>query len=158
MGWTMPLLDFLTPQAVLPSLRVNGKKQALHELASHSARLTGLEERVVFETLLQRERLGSTGIGEVLAIPHAKIPSLDHLFGLVARLDRPIDFEALDGQSVDILFLLLAPEHAGADHLKALSRIARVLRRPGLIDRIRATRDAAALYAVLMDSPPPQAA
>jgi PTS system nitrogen regulatory IIA component len=154
----MPLLDFLSPQAVLATLRVNGKKQALHELASHSARLTGLEQRVVFEALLQRERLGSTGIGEGIAIPHGKLPGLDRLFGLAARLEKPIDFEALDGQPVDILFLLLAPEDAGADHLKALSRIARVLRQPGLVDRVRATRDAAALYAVLTDSPTPQAA
>jgi nitrogen PTS system EIIA component len=154
----MPLLDFLSPQAVLAALRVNGKKQALHELASHSARLTGLEERVVFEALLQRERLGSTGIGEGIAIPHGKLPGLNRLFGLAARLEKPIDFEALDGQPVDILFLLLAPEDAGADHLKALSRIARVLRQPGLVERIRATRDAAALYAVLTDSPTPRAA
>ena len=154
----MPLLDFLSPEAVAPNLRVNGKKQALHEIAVQAARLTGLDERTVFEALLQRERLGSTGIGEGLAIPHGKLPGLTRLFGLVARLDKPIDFDALDGQPVDILFLLLAPENAGADHLKALSRIARVLRQPGLVDRIRATRDAAALYAVLTDSPTPRAA
>ena len=154
----MPLLDFLTPQAVLPALKVSGKKQALHEIASHSARLIGLDERPIFEALLQRERLGSTGIGEGIAIPHGKLPGVERLFGLVARLDKPIDFEALDAQPVDILFLLLAPENAGADHLKALARIARVLRQPGLVERVRATRDAAALYAVLTDSPTPQAA
>ena len=154
----MPLLDFLTPEAVVPALRVSGKKQALQELATHAARLTGLDERAVFEALLQRERLGSTGIGEGLAIPHGKLASLTRLFGLVARLDKPIDFEALDGQPVDILFLLLAPEGAGADHLKALARIARVLREPGTIERIRATRDADALYAVLTESPTPRAA
>ncbi len=154
----MPLLDFLTPEAVVASLRVSGKKQALQELAAHAARLTGLDERVVFEALLQRERLGSTGIGEGLAIPHGKLPNLGRLFGLVARLDRPIDFEALDGQPVDILFLLLAPEGAGADHLKALARIARVLREPGTIERIRAARDADAVFAVLMEAPTPRAA
>ena len=154
----MPLLDFLTPQAVLPAVKVGGKKQALHELANHSARLIGLDERPIFEALLQRERLGSTGIGEGIAIPHGKLPGVERLFGLVARLDKPIDFEALDAQPVDILFLLLAPEDAGADHLKALARIARVLRQPGLVERVRATRDAAALYAVLTDSPTPRAA
>jgi nitrogen PTS system EIIA component len=154
----MPLLDFLTPEAVVASLRVSGKKQALQELAAHAARLTGLDERVVFEALLQRERLGSTGIGEGLAIPHGKLPNLSRLFGLVARLDKPIDFEALDGQPVDILFLLLAPEGAGADHLKALARIARVLREPGTIERIRAARDADAVFAVLMAAPTPRAA
>jgi PTS system nitrogen regulatory IIA component len=149
----MPLLDFLDPQAVLPALRVNGKKQALQELAAHSARLTGMNENAIFEALLQRERLGSTGIGEGTAIPHGKLPGLTRIFGLVARLEKPIEFEALDGQQVDILFLLLAPEGAGADHLKALSRVARVLREPGLIERVRATRNAAALYAIMTELP-----
>src|SRR5919112_5111820 len=149
----MPLLDFLDPQAVLPALRVNGKKQALQELAAHAARLTGLDQTAVFETLLQRERLGSTGIGEGIAIPHGKLPGLTRIFGLMARLDKPFEFEALDGQRVDILFLLLAPEGAGADHPKALSRVARVLREPGLIERVRATRDAAALYAIMTEYP-----
>jgi nitrogen PTS system EIIA component len=130
----------------------------LQELSVQAAKLTGLDERTVFEALLQRERLGSTGIGEGLAIPHGKLPNLDRLFGLVARLDKPIDFEALDGQPVDVLFLLLAPEGAGADHLKALARVARVLREPGILERIRATRDAAALYAVMTGSTTPRAA
>ncbi|GJD49181.1 Nitrogen regulatory protein [Methylobacterium crusticola] len=155
----MPLLEFLKPEAVLPALRAQGKKQVLQELAAHAARhLPGLDEREIFETLLQRERLGSTGIGEGVAIPHGKLPALSQLFGLVARLERPVDFEALDGQPVDIAFLLLAPEGAGADHLKALARVARVLREPGIIDRIRAARDADALYALLTQSPAPQAA
>jgi PTS system nitrogen regulatory IIA component len=149
----MPLLDFLDPQAVLPALRVNGKKQALQELAFQAARLTGLAESAIYEALLQRERLGSTGIGEGIAIPHGKLPNLDKIFGLVARLDKPVDFEALDGQPVDVLFLLLAPEGAGADHLKALARVARVLREPGLIERLRATRDATALYAIMTEMP-----
>jgi nitrogen PTS system EIIA component len=152
------LLDFLAPEAVIPAMRVSGKKHALHELAIQVARLTGQEERAIYETLLQRERLGSTGIGEGLAIPHGKLPKLGRLFGLLAKLDRPIDFEALDGQPVDIVFLLLAPEDAGADHLKALARIARVLREPGLIERIRAARDADALYAIVTQAPAPQAA
>ena len=154
----MALLEFLSPEAVAPALRVNGKKQALLELSAHAARLTGLDDRTIFETLLQRERLGSTGIGDGIAIPHGKLPRLDRLFGFVARLDKPIDFEALDGQPVDLLFLLLAPEGAGADHLKALARIARVLRGPGVVERLRATRDADALYAVLTQAPAPQAA
>src|SRR6478672_5762069 len=145
----MPLLDFLDPKAVLPALRVSGKKQALQELAAHWSKLLGLDEGLIFEALLQRERLGSTGIGEGVAIPHGKLPGLDRIFGLVARIEKPIDFEALDGQYVDILFLLLAPEGAGADHLKALARVARALREPGMLDRIRKTRDADALYAVL---------
>jgi PTS system nitrogen regulatory IIA component len=149
----MPLLDFLDPRAVLPALRVSGKKQALQELASHAAKLAGLPENAIYEALLQRERLGSTGIGEGVAIPHGKLPGLTRIFGLVARLEKPIDFDALDAQPVDVLFLLLAPEGAGADHLKALARVARVLREPGLIERVRATKDAAALYAIMTELP-----
>jgi len=149
----MPLLDFLDPRAVLPALRVSGKKQALQELASQAALLTGLTDDAIYEALLQRERLGSTGIGEGIAIPHGKLPGLTRIFGLVARLEKPIDFEALDSQPVDVLFLLLAPEGAGADHLKALARVARVLREPGLIERVRATRDATALYAIMTELP-----
>jgi PTS system nitrogen regulatory IIA component len=149
----MPLLDFLDPQAVLPALRVNGKKQALQELASQAARLTGLPDGAIYEALLQRERLGSTGIGEGIAIPHGKLAGLTRIFGLVARLDKPVNFEALDSQPVDVLFLLLAPEGAGADHLKALARVARVLREPGLIERVRATRDREALYAIMTEMP-----
>jgi nitrogen PTS system EIIA component len=149
----MPLLDFLDPQAVLPALRVSGKKQALQELASHAARLADLPETAIYEALLQRERLGSTGIGEGIAIPHGKLPGLTRIFGLLARLDKPVNFEALDSQPVDVLFLLLAPEGAGADHLKALARVARVLREPGLIERVRATRDPEALYAIMTEMP-----
>ena len=152
------MLNFLDPKAVLPVLRVNGKKQALHELSAQAARLTGLEERAIYETLLQRERLGSTGVGEGVAIPHGKLAKLGRLFGLLARLDRPIDFESLDGQPVDVLFLLLAPEGAGADHLKALARVARVLREPSLVARIRAARDPDALYAIVSQAQTPQAA
>jgi PTS system nitrogen regulatory IIA component len=154
----MPLLDFLAPAAVIPALRASSKKQALQELAEVAALLTGLEERTIYEVLLQRERLGSTGIGDGVAIPHAKLAKLDSIFGLVARLDKPIDFEALDGQPVDLMFVLLSPEEAGADHLKALARIARVVREPGMSDRIRATRDAEALYALLTSDSAPRAA
>ena len=154
----MPLLDFLSPDAIAPALRASSKKQALHDIAAQASRLVGRDEREIFNTLLQRERLGSTGIGEGVAIPHGKLPNLEKLFGLFARLERPIDFEAIDGEPVDMLFLLLAPEGAGADHLKALARIARALREPGIHERIRAARDASALYAVLMEEPAPRAA
>ncbi|MCG6121634.1 MAG: PTS IIA-like nitrogen regulatory protein PtsN [Microvirga sp.] len=154
----MLLADILSPEAVVPALRAPGKKQALQEIAAYAARLAGLDAQEVFETLLQRERLGSTGIGDGIAIPHGKLAKTDRLFGLVARLERPIDFEAIDGMPVDILFLLLAPETAGADHLKALSRIARVLRQPGVLERLRAAHDAAAIYALLMENSAPQAA
>jgi PTS system nitrogen regulatory IIA component len=146
----MPILEFLSPDSVVTSLRARAKKQILQELSAHAVRqLPALDEREVFETLQQRERLGSTGIGDGVAIPHGKLPGLDRLFGLVARLERPVDFESLDGQPIDIAFLLLAPEGAGAEHLKALAQVARLLREPGVLDRIRAARDASALYALL---------
>ena len=145
----MPLTDLVAPNAVVPTLKVNGKKQAIQELAAKAARLSGQNERVIFETLMQREKLGSTGVGNGIAIPHGKLPKLEKLFGLFARLDRGIDFEALDGQPVDIIFLLLAPESAGADHLKALARVARLLRDPDIVRKLRDSRDADALYAVL---------
>jgi nitrogen PTS system EIIA component len=145
----MALTDLVVPQAVVPSLRVNNKKQALQELAARAAVICGRNDREVLEVLMQRERLGSTGIGNGIAIPHGKLARLERLFGVFARLERPIDFEALDGQPVDLVFLLLAPEGAGADHLKTLARVARLLRNPEVAQQLRQSRDAEALYAVL---------
>ena len=145
----MPLSDLVAPQAVIPVLKVNSKKQVLQELAARAAELTGRSEREILDILQQREKLGSTGVGNGIAIPHGKMANLTRLFGLFARLDRPVDFEALDGQPVDLIFLLLAPEGAGADHLKALARVARLLRDPAIAHKLRASHDAEALYAVL---------
>src|SRR6201995_4935457 len=145
----MPLTDLVAPQAVIPALRINNKKQAIQELAARAAELTGHNEREILEILQQREKLGSTGIGNGIAIPHGKLPKLERLFGLFARLDRPIDFEALDGQPVDLIFLLLAPEGAGADHLKDRPRVAGLLRKTDVVRKLRDSRDAEALYAVL---------
>jgi PTS system nitrogen regulatory IIA component len=145
----MDLSDLISAEAVLPSLKVNSKKQALQAVAERAAALTGLEEREIFDTLLQREKLGSTGVGGGIAIPHGKPQKLGRMFGLFARLAKPIDFEALDDQPVDLVFLLLAPEGAGADHLKALARIARHLREPGVAAKLRSAADTTALYAVL---------
>jgi PTS system nitrogen regulatory IIA component len=149
----MPLSDLVAPNAIIPALKVNGKKQALQELAAKAAELSGQNERTIFEILLQREKLGSTGVGNGVAIPHGKLPKLTKLFGLFARLDRPVDFEALDSQPVDLIFLLLAPEGAGADHLKALARVARLLRDPDIVEKLRNSRDAEALYSVLALTP-----
>ena len=149
----MPLNDLVAPNAIIPALKVNGKKQALQELAAKAAELSGLSERTIFEILMQREKLGSTGVGSGIAIPHGKLPKLNKLFGVFARLERPIDFEALDGQAVDLVFLLLAPEGAGADHLKALARVARLLRDPDTANKLRDSRDADAIYAVLAMTP-----
>ncbi len=145
----MPLADLLAPDAVLPSLRASSKKQTLQELAQHVAVLVHRDPREIFETLLQRERLGSTGVGNGIAIPHGKLAKLEKPIGVFARLEKPIDFEALDGSSVDLVFLLLAPEASGADHLKALARVARMLRDPDIVAKLRATRDADAMYTLL---------
>jgi PTS system nitrogen regulatory IIA component len=150
----MPLDDILAADAIFPALKAGNKKQALQELAAKAAVATGRAEREIFDILLQRERLGSTGIGNGVAIPHGKLPKLKALVGLFARLEKPIDFEALDGHPVDLIFLLLAPEAAGADHLKALARIARLLRDPATAAKMRATGDARTLYELLCMQPP----
>jgi PTS system nitrogen regulatory IIA component len=134
----MEISDILTPECVLVSVRATSKKQALQELARHAAQATGLPERAIFDVLVERERLGTTGVGRGIAIPHGKLAELDRLCGVFATLDQPVDFDSVDDQPVDILFLLLAPESAGADHLKALARISRLLRDTALCDRIRA--------------------
>lgn len=154
----MDLSDLIRPDSVLPAMKANSKRQAIQELAAKGAALTGIDERTIFDALLQREKLGSTGVGGGIAIPHSKLKGIDRIHGAFARLSRPIDFEALDDQPVDLLFLLLAPENAGADHLKALARIARIMREPGVAGRLRAATDPAALYAVLTEAAQPNAA
>src|ERR1051325_6563660 len=151
----MTITDLVAPEAIIPALKVNSKKQALQELSARASALTGQNERAVFEVLLQREKLGTTAVGYGVAIPHGKLPKLGRLFGLFARLERPIDFEALDAQPVDLIFLLLAPEPAGADHLKALARVARLMRTPDTAKMLRESRDAEAIYAVLTRSSTP---
>jgi PTS system nitrogen regulatory IIA component len=145
----MPLTDIVAQNAIIPALKVNNKKQAIQELAARAAVLTGQDEKQILEVLLQREKLGSTAVGNGVAIPHGKLPKLARLFGLFARLERPINFEALDGQPVDLIFLLLAPEGAGADHLKALARIARLLREPDTTRKLRDLDNAEAIYTIL---------
>ena len=149
----MLLTDLVAPNAIIPALKVNSKKQVLQELAAKAAELCGQSERTILEILQQREKLGSTGVGNGIAIPHGKLPKLSKLFGLFARLERPVEFEALDGQPVDLVFLLLAPEAAGADHLKALASVARLLRDPEIAHKLRESSDSEALYAVLTMTP-----
>ena len=147
----MQLSDLISTDGVVPSHKVSSKKQALQELAQLAAKVTGLSSRDVFETLLQRERLGSTGLGQGIAIPHGKLPGLERLHGIFARLDTAIEFDALDGQKVDLIFLLLAPESAGADHLKALARVSRMLRDGSVATKLRGSDDRSALYAILTE-------
>lgn len=154
----MDIADLITPSSVIPNLRATSKKQALQELAKRAAELTGLHERAIFDVLLERERLGTTGVGSGIAIPHGKLAALTRLHGLFARLERPIAFDSIDEQPVDLIFLLLAPESAGADHLKALARVSRLLRDKGVCEKLRGTDKADALYALLTESPASRAA
>ncbi len=118
----------------------------------------GLVEREIFEILLSREKLGSTGVGSGIAIPHGKIKDLDRLRGYFARLDRPVEFDAVDERPVDLIFLLLAPEEAGADHLKALARVSRLMRDENVCKKLRGSDTSEALYALLTDQTSSQAA
>jgi len=146
------------PDAVLASVKASGKKALLAELSGRAASLFGVDERRLFDRLLKRERLGSTGIGGGIAIPHGRMGSLTQPCGVFARLIHPVDFNAIDERPVDIVFLLVAPEGAGADHLKALARVSRLLRDHALVDKLRATDSADALYALLLDSVQAQSA
>ena len=147
----MDIDELITPAAVVARLRAANKKQLLQEISRRAAALVGLHERQIFDALLERERLGSTGVGNGIAIPHAKLPGLTHLQGLFVRLDPPVDFDAVDEQPVDLVFLLLAPAAAGADHLKALARVSRLLRDRQICEKLRGAEHPDALYALLTE-------
>lgn len=147
----MDISDLIAPEAVLPSLRVHTKKQLLQELAARAAQLSGVPERRIFESLLERERLGSTGMGQGIAIPHARVAGLTRILGVFVRLESPIPYEAIDEQTVDLVFLLLTPEEAGADHLKALATVSRLLRSQTACEKLRAANKSEVLYALLTE-------
>ena len=148
----MEIADLIEPTGVVANLRVTSKKQALQELAKRAASLTGQPERLIFDVLIERERLGTTGVGHGIGIPHGKLPDLDRLYGLFARLETPVEFDAIDDQPVDLICVLLAPETAGADHLKALARVSRLLRDRSICDKLRGTDNAEAIHALLTQS------
>ena len=145
----MEIEDILNQRCVVTSLKASSKKHALQELARKASAATGLQERAVLDVLLERERLGTTGVGSGIAIPHGKLPELDKLYGCFARLETPIDFDSVDNEPVDLIFLLLAPESAGADHLKALARISRVLRNATHCDKLRTAAGSDKIYSLL---------
>lgn len=147
----MELVDILVPNGVVANSRATSKKQILQDLARKAAELTGAEERAIFDVLLERERLGTTGVGNGIAIPHGKLGGLKRLWGVFARLEKPVDFEAIDEQPVDLVFLLLAPEGAGADHLKALAKVSRLLRDRRICEKLRGSEKPDALYALLTE-------
>ena len=148
----MNISDLLQPAAVVATLKVQGKKQLLQELAARAAQVVRQPERKIFETLMERERLGTTGVGQGIAIPHGRLADLKSIVGVFARLETPIDYDAVDNQPVDLVFMLLAPEGAGADHLKALARVSRLLRNQQATEKLRAAKSAEAIYAILTDT------
>jgi PTS system nitrogen regulatory IIA component len=141
--------DLLTPRSVIAQLRAGNKRQVLQELARRAAAMIEIPERRIYDVLAERERLGTTGIGRGVAVPHGKLPELTRLYGLFARLERPVPFDAIDDEPVDLLFVLLAPADAGADHLKALARVTRLLRDYAMCEKLRGTDSADALFALL---------
>ena len=154
----MEISDLITPESIFEKLPVTSKKQALQELAKRAAEISAINERVIFDALIERERLGTTGVGNGIAIPHGKLAGLERLYGLFARLEKPIEFDSIDAQPVDLIFLLLAPECAGADHLKALARVSRLLRDRTTCEKLRGADDPAALYVLLIETPADAAA
>jgi nitrogen PTS system EIIA component len=136
---------------ILCGLTVETKKQALQEMAKLAAPITGLSEHDIFDILFAREKLGTTGVGHGIAIPHGKIENAGKVFGFFARLATPIDFEAIDEKPVDLLFMLLAPHDAGADHLKALAKISRMFREKNFCEKLRSAPNEKVLYALLSE-------
>ena len=148
----MNIEDILEPGSVIANLRATSKKQVLQELSKAVGEMLGADSRRVFNILVERERLGSTGVGAGLAIPHGKLEGLDRLQGVFARLEKPVDFDSIDDEPVDLVFLLLAPEGAGADHLKALAQVSRIMRERTFCDKLRGSDSADAIYALLIES------
>ncbi len=145
----MNISELLAPEAIVPALKAQTKKQLLQELAARAHQQTRMSERRIFETLMERERLGTTGVGQGIAIPHGRMAEAKTITGLFVRLESPIDYDAVDSQPVDLVFMLLAPENAGADHLKALARVSRLLRDKATCEKLRSAASAEALYAIL---------
>lgn len=152
------MFTLVSPEAILPNLRVTSKKQALQELAARAATLTGFDAETILGVLIERERLGTTGIGNGVAIPHGRLPQLSSVQGLFARLEKPIDFDSVDDEPVDLLFLLLAPAGAGADHLKALAKVSRLLRNESLCQKLRGSTTVEAIYSLLTSAESSEAA
>jgi len=146
----MQLAEFLDCDAIKPSLPGGNKRSLLKQLAEVAGQRVGIESAAVLASLSEREQLGSTGFGHGVAIPHAKIDGLDRVYALFARLGEPVDYKAIDSRPVDLIFLLLSPQDAGAEHLKALAAISRVTRDAATLERLRGARSRDALAAVLM--------
>jgi nitrogen PTS system EIIA component len=148
----MTLNDIIDARAILPGLKAQNKKQLLQDLSQVLSSLVTIDHRVIFETLLQREKLGSTGLGQGIAIPHGRLPSINRVYGVFARLQTPLAFDSIDGEPVDLVFALLSPSQAGADHLTALARVSRLLRDSVTLKKLRGTDTAEGLFAILTEA------
>jgi PTS system nitrogen regulatory IIA component len=150
------IADLIVPDRVIVPMHVSDKAQLLRELSRRTARLMPIDPQAIVDALQAREALGSTGIGHGIAVPHARMKGLQQMFGLFARLERPIDFEAIDGQPVDLVFLLLVPDRAGNEHLAALAAVARQLRDRNVATQLRAVATRGELYdALTLETPLP---
>lgn len=150
--------DYLSPQAVVARLEGTNKKDVLQAVSQQAATVMGRDAHAIFDVLWERERLGTTGVGVGIAIPHGRIEGLERVTGFFARLAEPIAFESIDDRPVDLVFLLLAPESAGADHLHALATVSRLLRDKALCEQLRKAKDEAAIYRLLTEAPTAAAA
>lgn len=154
----MELSEIISVDAVRAPLKATSKKRLLQDLAEFAEQIYGLPSETVYKSLMDREALGPTGVGRGVAIPHARFAGVTEVIGLFARLEKPVDFDSIDRQPVDLVFALFAPEAAGAEHLKALARVSRTLRSDSVCAKLRSTFDATAIYAILTDGKAEQAA
>jgi PTS system nitrogen regulatory IIA component len=154
----MTIEDLLDRRAITPRLTARTKRQALSLVAETAARRFGLDAGVALDALLAREQAGSTGVGAGVAVPHARIKGLERMRGLFVRLETPVDYDAVDGAPVDLIFALFAPPEAGSEHLRALARVARLLRQSDLREQVRHARTTDAIYALLAQPARPSAA
>jgi PTS system nitrogen regulatory IIA component len=154
----MELSKILKPEAVKTLSACTSKKRMFHDLGDIALSAYGFETSEVIDALLNRENLGPTGVGHGIALPHARLADVDSVCGMFLRLEKPIDFDAVDRQPVDLIFALLAPESAGVDHLKALALVSRTMRDPDTQAKLRANSDSATLHAILTEIQATQAA
>jgi len=149
----MELADILSEESVVACTDIRDKQHLLDVLSRHAAGLTGQDPQAILEALTAREELGSTGLGNGIAIPHGKSAGVSRVMAVFARLAEPVDFDAVDDQPVDLAMMLLAPMGAGADHLKALARVARLLRTESVVEQLRAADEPKKLYEILTTAP-----
>lgn len=145
----MNIADIISKNAVLDNVQVSSKRELIQVLSQRIASAASLDERAVFDAIWERENLGSTGYGDGVAFPHARIEGLEKVCGIFARLEEPVDFDSLDGKAVDLVFMLVSPENSGADHLTALAALSRILKTEGSCEKLRKARSVDEIYAIL---------